>query len=121
MALPKYTHSDKAMATLKASTRQLVDLSIRDNGRPDPFEDRIDHEIIATIELINSNPDIATTGSSSGRDGWPFIGVIFRDSKTRDRYKRGMRDKGINSHKTAAPRMPEFFEMNFLGTTIHEE
>lgn len=66
------------LAPLKQDTEQLIGSSRRaERAGEEGDSDLLDWSIIDIVEVINRNPNLATTGSCSGHDGSPFIGLCL--------------------------------------------
>jgi hypothetical protein len=86
---------------IKEDIKKIVDESkesYRKHPEAEDIGDDIDQSIISNIETINENPALATTGSCSGHDGWPYISVVFRDRRARDIYLKLIKEKVTNVH-----------------------
>ena len=94
---------------LKRNTARLIAASLEHPWRRDGRTDYIEKGITTDIERINRNPDLVPTGSCSGHSGVPFLSVIFKDARTRDRNKKRIQKLGLHIHKSDDYRMT-FFE-----------
>ncbi len=109
------------LGPLKKDTQHLIAVSkkpSRDGEEGD--SDLIDWTIISLIEAIDRNPNLTTTGSCSGHDGFPFITLVFKDSSIRDYYLNKVRMEGFRVELSDYYRMG-FFSMNFPAVKVREE
>ena len=109
------------LSALKRSTKRLIAASQkqeRDGEEGD--SDLIDWSVIDLVEAIDRNPNLATTGSCSGHDGFPFICIVFKDSMVRDYYLDKVRREGFRTVPSDYFRMG-FFGLNFPEVKVREE
>ena len=106
------------LSQLKEYTRELIDDSKIKHDEGD--DDYIDWTIIPFIERINENPRLVTTGSCSGHNGYPFIGLVFNDDKAKNHYVYALRKLGLSVFKSDEFRL-SYFDVNFPTANITEE
>ena len=118
----KYDLSESIDLTLlKRDTQNLITLSRKtERAGEEGDSDLIDWTIIDIVEAIDRNPDLATTGSCSGHDGFPFITVVFRECMVADYYLDQVDSHGFRTVLSDYYRMG-FFSMNFAKVKVREE
>jgi hypothetical protein len=109
------------LAPLKRYTSQLIAASRKPERAGEQGDsDLIDWTIINVVEAIDRNPKLATTGSCSGHDGFPFITIVFRESIVRDCYLAQVKRQGFRTILSDYYRMG-FFSMNYPEVKVREE
>lgn len=103
--------SNSDLSVLKKDTERLIRMTLKYRGRKrdgSAYNDYIDRGITDHLVAINKNPRLATTGSCSGHDGYPFLSLVFKNTQVRNQFMRKTRRLGFRFLKSSAYRMTWF-------------